>query len=708
LRDYFTRFQYWLLISMLAAAIPALAQNSAEHPTRSITAIEAENLPTIDGRLDDPLWQAVEWQTAFSQLKPNPGAEPRAVTRVAVAYDSEHLYVAFRCLNPGGAAANSSIATRDGNMDMDNAVTLYLDTFHTRRDCYYFSTNSLGTQIDGRIGEDGNSNDKKWDCVWWVTSHEDSLGWSCEMKIPVSEIRIPRGEGRVWGINFRRNYPELFETSFWQHRDVAWRISQSGDLLGLPAFDKLFSATLYPYLVGFDTNQPATGRRTLLSSGGRELIGGADLRLKLGNAMDGNITWNPDFATVEADLTQINLTRYETSFPEKRLYFLESAELFNNEINVFYSRRIGDIDWGVKTNGRVGKFNYAALAADERSGNGDPSSHTEVVRLQRDVLGASNVGMTAVSRTWDGGYARVLSADAVINFNKSLALRSQLVGSFPSDDSQNFASAMAMRLRYNKGLYTFMWALYDYDRGLKENVNPVGIIFDDNFTNTSTWFSGEYWINRYGIDRISYNQGNEVSWWHDGTLKEVRLRGWTGVTIKKEWIVGFGFNHPVEWFEKRFDNSTMMVEAAWDDRISRQANILHVWGRNFDRDFSRTRYRATIKSLQNLTFTLAYTRLWFSPDSTGQGTDLYDLSADYNFTPDIWLRLTSQYTSRNDRTYLYGLFGWRFRPPFGALYVAYTADRFEMMNNSLGGRDLLTRERNRAFFVKLTVPLSIY
>ena len=79
------------------------------------------------------------------------------------------------------------------------------------------------------------------------------------MKIPVSEIRIPRGEDRVWGVNFRRNYPALFETSFWQHRDVAWRVSQSGDLLGLPAFDKLFSATLYPYLVGI-RHQPAVQR----------------------------------------------------------------------------------------------------------------------------------------------------------------------------------------------------------------------------------------------------------------------------------------------------------------------------------------------------------------------------------------------------------------------------------------------------------------
>ncbi len=692
-----------LLVSLAAAAL-SYAQDTAAHPRRSMSAVEVQTPPVIDGRLDDSIWQNADWQENFSQLKPDPGAVPQAITRVAIAYDSEHIYAAFRCINPTGAAANSSIAARDGNMDMDNAVTLYLDTFHTRRDCYYFSTNSLGTQIDGRIGEDGAANDKKWDCVWDVASFEDSAGWSCEMKIPVTEIRLPRGEGLVWGINFRRNYPELFETSFWQHRDVAWKISQSGDLNGLPEFNKLFSATLYPYLVGLDSNQPSAGRRTLASSGGSELIGGADLRLKLGNALDGNITWNPDFATVEADLTQINLTRYETFFPEKRLYFLEGAELFNNPINVFYSRRIGDIDWGLKTNGRIGKFNYAVLSADERTTEGDPSSHTEVVRIQRDIFGSSNVGITAVSRSWDGGFARVLSSDAMLNFSKSIRLRSQFAGSFPSG-GEEITSATSMRLSYNKGLYTGSLGYENFDPGFKENVNPVGFIPEDDQRGVFSWINGEHWIRRHGIDKISFNHGTDVYWRHGGALKRVRLRGWAGVTFFSNWIVGYGGTYLTELYEKRFRNHTQLAEVAWGDRISKSSNLLHVWGRNFDRDFSRTRLRFSFKPTGNLSFNTGATLLRFSPDTTGQGTELFDMGAVYNFTPDLWLRLTGQYNSNNDRLYLYGLFGWRFRPPFGALYVAYTADRFEMLSSELNRP---VDRRDRALFIKLTVPLSIY
>ncbi|HLA41131.1 MAG TPA: DUF5916 domain-containing protein [Candidatus Glassbacteria bacterium] len=590
-------------------------------------------------------------------------------------------------------------------MDQDNAVTLYLDTFHTRRDCYYFSTNSLGTQIEGRIGEDGGTNDKSWDCTWSVACREDSTGWTAEFAIPVTEMRISRAENPVWGVNFRRNYPEFYETSFWRRREVAWRISQSGDLLGLERFSKLFSASLYPYLVGLNSNTPAAaGRKRVFSSGDGEVISGADLRLKLGNAVDGNITFNPDFATVEADLEIINLTRYETFYPEKRLFFLEGAELFRNSINVFHSRRIGDIDWGLKANGRAGQFNWSLLNADERASGGGLSSQTTALRLQRDVLGSSNLGLTAVDRDWSGGFSRVLSADGSLVFNPRVILGGQFVGSFPSG-VEDFTKAYVLRLTYDRGLYQGSLDAANFDRGFRENVNKVGFIQDDDFRNVSNWVSGEHWIQRYGIKKISFNQGNELSWRHSGALRQVRLRGWTGITFLENWLMGFGSTYQTDLYEKRFHNSTRLVEGVWNPQKPNNMNFLHVWGRNFDRDYYSFRLRGNFKPRSDITLGLEHTRLRFSPDSTAQGTELYDLNCDYNLTPDLWFRLVSQYNTRNDRVYIYGLFGWRFSPPFGALYLAYTGDRFDMLDSL---SQPLERRKERAFFLKLTLPMNIY
>jgi len=178
-----------IICSIVTTDLPAQERRLGE--LRKIKAMAVKGKINIDGNLDDEVWQQADWQSDFIQLKPFHGKLARVQTRVAVAFDDTYIYAAFRCFNPTGSSANSRINRRDGNMDMDNAVTLYLDSFHTRRDCYFFSTNSLGTQLDGRIGEDGHSNDKNWDCTWYVKSREDSLGWTAEMAIPVNEIRLP-------------------------------------------------------------------------------------------------------------------------------------------------------------------------------------------------------------------------------------------------------------------------------------------------------------------------------------------------------------------------------------------------------------------------------------------------------------------------------------------------------------------------------------
>jgi uncharacterized protein DUF5916 len=689
-----------LLLGCGSLFAQAEVQSLAER--RVIKAVRAEQAPEIDGVPDEPFWQAAQWQGDFIQLKPSPGEPARAKTLIAVAYDDTHIYAAFRCFNPPGSSVNSKINRRDGNMDQDNAVTLYLDSFHTRRDCYYFSTNSLGTQVDGRIGEDGRSNDKNWDCIWQVKSREDSLGWTAEMAIPANEIRFPEGEGNVWGINFRRNYPEFFETSFWTERDAAWRISRSGDLQGLGRFRKKFSAALYPYLVALNSNTPSSDRRTVYSSGGTEAIAGVDMRFNLGATANGNLTYNPDFATVEADLEVINLTRWETFYPEKRLYFLEGAELFKTRFNVFHSRRIGDIDLGLKTNGRLGEYNFAVLSAHERAVRGNPASQTSVFRLQRDVFKASNIGLIAVDRSWSGGHNRVLSTDATINFAKGYRISSQYVGGFASEG--DLKSAYYAQLSRQAQLYNYTFGFTSIDPGFRENVNPVGFIQDDDRREVNANGGHAWWIRKHGIDKINSNFHTNVFWSHAGALRNVGFGGWVGVTFLDRWLVGYAKNYHTELFEKRYRNHNQLWEMGYNQQSWNNFGLLHVWGKNFDADYHRIRLRTNLKPSRKIAFSYAITYLTLSPDPDRRSTKNHNLSTDYNFTPDIWLRLISQYSTRNDRFYLYGLFGWRFSPPFGALYLAYTADRFDQFDDLL---DPVYREKQRAFFVKLTVPLSL-
>lgn len=677
----------------------AQTENNSSEGLRAIRTVRVGAAPVIDGVLDDACWKNADWQGDFIQLKPSPGDRARAQTRVAVAFDEKRLFVAFRCFNPTGSSANSKITRRDGDMDQDNAVTLYLDTFLTRRDCYYFSTNSIGVQIDGRIGEDGQSNDKNWDCTWQVKSLEDSLGWTAEMAIPVGEIRFPEGRDRIWGINFRRNYPEYYETSFWVERDAPWRISRSGNLVGLGEFRKAFSAVLYPYVVALDTNTPSTERRTFYSSGDTEAIFGSDLKFNLGAAVNGNITYNPDFATVEADLNVINLTRYETFYPEKRLYFLEGAELFRSHFNVFHSRRIGDIDLGLKSNGRLGNYNFAVLTAHQRDMKDYPSFQTSAVRLQRDMGKSSNIGFMAVDRESSGEFNRVFSTDATINLSNGFRLSSQLVGSSAQDEDMK--TALYLGFGRQAQLYNYQINLTEIDPGFRDNVNPVGFIPDDDRREVEASGGNEIWIRKYGIDRISTNIHSNAFWNYKGSLRNFEAGGWAGVTFLDKWLLGYGKTYHTEVFEKRFHNDISLWEAGYNQRSWNNAGLLHQWGKNFDTDFQRIRLRANLKPNPRLAVSNEYTYLSVSPDTGNKSTRMYTLTTDYNFTPDLWLRVITQFNSNNDRVYVYGLFGWRFAPPFGALYIAYTADRFD------DPLDVKSMENQRTLFAKITVPLSL-
>ena len=159
-------------------------------------------------------------------------------------------------------------------------------------------------------------------------------------------------------------------------------------------------------------------------------------------------------------------------------------------------------------------------------------------------------------------------------------------------------------------------------------------------------------------------------------------------------------------FEKRFRNDSWLLEGGYNQQSWNNTSWIVRGGRNFDRDFRQYVFRQKLKPLPELSLSYSANRLTFSPDPNRSSTWLHVLTGDWNFTPDLWLRVFSQYNSRNNRVYVYGLFGWRFAPPFGALYLAYTADRFDDPAALPATPDPLRRHQ-RAFFVKLTVPVTL-
>lgn len=222
---------------------PAHAQTRDAAPEASfnINAVRVATPPVVDGDVGDAEWQGAAVVTSFVQYEPRRGDRSDVRTEALMLHDAGHLYVAFRAWDAEPITAQ--LTQRDADLFRDDAVAVVIDTTFDHRSGYYFITNALGTQADGRIADDGRSADSSWDATWQSVARRTDGGWSAEFSIPLSSIRYIAGENRTWGINFGRSRRRTLELSFWSGPlDSQWRVSQAGRLQGLtvpPPLDRI-------------------------------------------------------------------------------------------------------------------------------------------------------------------------------------------------------------------------------------------------------------------------------------------------------------------------------------------------------------------------------------------------------------------------------------------------------------------------------------
>ena len=406
-----------------------------------ITAYRLEDIPPpiIDGRLDDLAWNAATPISGFIQLEPRRGESATDETVAYIAYNRHNLYVAFRCYDSEPAKIVSRI-TRRGNIYVSDLISFFIDPHHDHRTGYKFATTPSGIQQDNYRYDDAQI-DGSWRGVWWVESQIDDLGWTAEFKIPFANFRFPDTNEQVWGFDIERLNRRKSEITIWKQMTQAGartRMSDLGHLVGLSGIETGKSFEIIPYALGGSSKthaQPVAG----------QLATGIDVQYSVSGALRTNFTLNPDFAQVEADQLEINLTRFPTRFPEKRPFFVEGNSLFETPLDLFFSRRIGslgDILWGGKMTGKVSRYSIGVLGAltgsFDRLEAGKPSRSKEeawysAVRVKRDVLKRSNVGMLVTNREHGDGYSRVVGADMSLALGKTYHATGQVARSLHSD-----------------------------------------------------------------------------------------------------------------------------------------------------------------------------------------------------------------------------------------------------------------------------------
>jgi hypothetical protein len=433
--------------------------------------IRAVRLPAplhIDGKLDEAVYEAVPSMTDFIQQEPREGQPATERTEVWLLYDDDAVYVVARCWESQPQRMIANEMRRDNNNITNNeAFAFTFDTFHDRRNAAIFHINPLGGRMDGQ-----STNERQWSADWnpiwdYAVGRFDG-GWTIEAAIPFKSLRYRPGREQVWGFNARRTNRWKNELSYLvpipraRGKDDITQVSRSATVVGLEAPPGSRNLEIKPYATSHVTSD--TTVRPAVSNDVRGELG-VDVKYGVTQNLTADFTYNTDFAQVEADEQQVNLTRFSLFFPEKREFFLENQGLFGfagvgtfgggDTPILFYSRRIGlaggrevPIVAGGRLNGRVGRTSLGVL--NIQSGDSAQaqvaSTNFSAVRVRRDILRRSNVGMiyTGRSRREAGpGRNDVVGFDGTLAFFDNLAINSYWARSTDSDGSPRRSDGVA-------------------------------------------------------------------------------------------------------------------------------------------------------------------------------------------------------------------------------------------------------------------------
>lgn len=590
------------------------------------------------------------------QYAPRRGDPAAQRTEVLVAYDSTHLYIAFRVFDTEEATAQ--LTRRDASLFDDDAVVVMLDTYHDRQSGYYFMTNLLGTQADGRIADDGRTVDGSWDASWRSAARRTSNGWAAEFAIPLASVAFRAGDNRSWGINFGRSRRRTLEQSYWAGPlDNAYRMSQAGRLDGL----SLTPPPKRHQLIAYGLTRAQEGE-----SGHSDA--GLDLRYSITPQMAFSATVNPDFATIEADVEQVNLSRFEISLAEKRPFFLEGSELFRQRIRTFYTRRISDIRGGAKLFGKQGPWTLAAIYADASPSGSIPEARYSVFRAQRDV-GRSNVAFMIADRDTTGEHQGSAGIDANLFFTKSIGMTAQAIQSF--GPYGHGTEAFFLRPSYDSPTGHFHVRYTDLGDRFADNANVVGFIRDDDRREFDSAISKTLWIRRGAFERLGYDSNYNIFWSQSGTLRAWEIIQGLGIDFRNRMSANVHHVEDLQRFEEEFRNRRTEVSLGYNTREYQSLQVGYTFGRNFDSDLTLVTAQASYKVTPQLSVEYELDHLTLSPDPDTASTWIHVARANQFFTKDLFLRLFYQTNSAIDRRNIQAVFVWRYLPPFGTLQLAY-------------------------------------
>ncbi|HEY5510328.1 MAG TPA: DUF5916 domain-containing protein [Prolixibacteraceae bacterium] len=494
----------------------------------SVKAIFIDKAPTIDGRLNDDAWKKAFLVDQLVQREPNIDQPVSEKTNFYICYDANYLYVGVKCFDDPKKITAKEMA-RDVNLGNDDRVQIILDTYLDHRNGYWFQIGPRGSIGDATISENGAVFNKQWDGLWEGKARIVADGWEAEMAIPFKTMGFDKFNPN-WGIKFIRHIKRKLEMSYWPSANVnsyKFQVSDAGLLTGLKGITQGIGLDVSPYIVGgIDTKKDAANKYPVK--------GGLDVFYQITPSLKSSLTIHTDFAETEVDDRQINLTRFDLLFPEKRDFFLDGASLFSfgiqgedantygKNIIPFFSRRMGldnsglpiQINYAAKLTGMINKWNIGVMQVNDEHTNGN--TNFSVARISRSIGSESSVGVI-------GTYGNAVSA------------------------AENYVGGVDMKLatskfKGNKNLSLILFGLKSNTKGLSDNDLSWGgtISYPNDFLSFSL---GHYEIGQNFVAGMGFVPRTDIK----DTYGNIQIGPRPKIKGILQVLTGVGFNHIVDF-----------------------------------------------------------------------------------------------------------------------------------------------------------------
>ncbi len=739
------------------APVPPAVMTRDEEGRTTVRAIRLDEGLRLDGVLDEPVYETVPAITGFIQQVPDIGAPATERTEAWIMFDDTNVYVAGRLHEsvPESRWVANEMRRDTSQLRQNDTFTAFFDTFYDRRNGFNFYTNPLGARADQQFTNEGNPN-ADWNPVWDVRTGRFDGGWTVEMEIPFKTLRYRSAPPHVWGIQLRRAIRRKNEWVYLTRLPISagggsgsagiFRVSAAGSLVGLQPPPASRNVEVKPYAIGGVTTD-LTASTPVVDEG--SAAGGLDVKYGITQNLTADFTYNTDFAQVEVDERQVNLTRFPLFFPEKREFFLEGRGIFGfarggvtgrfggpgggpaggvfGDVNVpqlFYSRKIGleqgrvvPIVGGARVTGKMGPFDVGALnihAGDEMASASEPTNFT-VVRLRRDLLRRSSVGgmftNRSVSRVAPGS-SQAYGVDGTFAFFENLSLITYLARTrAPGPDRRGKDLSYQGAFEYAADRYGLK---VDHLVVEDDFLPEVGFLRRDNFRRTyvtgrfsprpRTLESVRQFSLEGSIDYILTADENHLETRQNIVAFQTEFESSDRLTFTAtdnyELLVrpftppGADFSIPVGGYG--FADAQVSYSIGQQRRVNGSVAVRR--GAYFDGDLTTVELRqGRIAVLPQMSVEPTVSFNWIDTPYGSFRTNLAVTRVNYAFNPRMFFSGLLQYNSAGDSFGSNLRLRWEYSPG-SELFVVYTDDR-DVSRNGLRpdrGWDL----RNRGFVVK--------